>query len=211
MLLLLLLPFVPLSILLFQKRQPEARFRFQAALDDGVKGAAYATSIAYSPDGQTLACAFAIEKGRKVVAGQLQLWTPTEIRFYNSQSGVRRKTIHLASGTVSNLTFSPDSGTLRADCQDGFTRWWDVTSGQVLRQVRQGKLWLLASSPDGRWQIAQRVPKPKSPPYNYVILLLDNKSGKVVHSFIIGERPISAAAFSADSRQFVFWATLTKL
>jgi WD40 repeat protein len=118
MLLLLLLPFVPLSILLFQKRQPEARFRFQAALDDGVKGAAYATSIAYSPDGQTLACAFALRRDGKSWRAN-SVVDATEIRFYNSQSGVRRKTIHLASGTVSNLTFSPDSGTLRADCQDG--------------------------------------------------------------------------------------------
>ncbi|WP_037305631.1 WD40 repeat domain-containing protein [Amycolatopsis orientalis] len=94
------------------------------------------TSIAFSPDGLTLA------SGSDDRA--IRLWTVAD--------GSTKSTLQGHTDMVLALAYSPDGTTLASGSQDGTLRLWDVGSGlQIGRPLESGSgyVWSLAPSPDG--------------------------------------------------------------
>ena len=96
----------------------DASPRARAVLD-GNAGPVW--SVAFSPDGQTLAMA--------IDNGTVKLWDP--------ETGSVRRTLSGHRGPVWSVVFSPDGQTLATGCDDGTARLWDLASGEERRSFQQ--------------------------------------------------------------------------
>ncbi|MEU5427820.1 helix-turn-helix domain-containing protein [Streptomyces olivoreticuli] len=93
-------------------------------------------SVAYSPDGKTLATG-SFDK---------------TVRLWNTAGGELRKTLTGHTGMVNSVAFSPDGRTLATGSSDKTVRIWDATSGE-LRDTLIGHADTVAAvvfSPDGK-------------------------------------------------------------
>jgi WD40 repeat protein len=102
-------------------------------------GYVWYVSIAYAPDGRTVAAADA--------GGRIDLRDPV--------TGTVRATAHAPQLEYGSLAFTPDGKPLAGGHADGAIRSWDAATGaerRVLRLPPKGKalVALLAFSPDGR-------------------------------------------------------------
>jgi WD40 repeat protein len=96
---------------------------------------AQAWSVAFSPDGTTLAAAFE--------DGTVKLWDP--------ESGKERAELRHA-GPVKSVAYAPDGRTLAAGCEDGTATLWDPASGKA-REVMKADgsaVTSVAFAPDGK-------------------------------------------------------------
>ena len=92
-------------------------------------------SLAFSPDGQTLA------SGNKYGA----------IYFWDTVTGDRKNAFDGHTDEVFALAFSPDGQTLASGSSDGTVRLWDVRSGSPLQTLRghTDSVTSVVFSPDG--------------------------------------------------------------
>jgi WD40 repeat protein len=97
-------------------------------------------AVAFSPDGLLLASAGGDESGGDEIA----LWTVA--------TGVRKSTITHRTGTISAMSFSPDSGSLAVGEEEGRIRILDARDGQerVSFAGRPGRVTCLAYTFDGK-------------------------------------------------------------
>jgi WD repeat-containing protein 61 len=115
----------------------------------------FAHSIAFSPDGASLACGAA--DGR--------------VAIFDVASGKVARTLEGHSMPVRDLVFSPDGRTLYTACDDGHAHAYDAHHGSLLDALPGHKSWVLgvAATSDGRglvtvgadaktklWDVAQR-------------------------------------------------------
>ena len=93
-------------------------------------------SVAYSPDGMTLATGCA----------------NGEVRLYHPSDSEPRALLQGHDGGVRSLAFSPDGRTLASGGDDGTIRLWHVPTGQPLLVLRghRGIVFSVCFSPDGR-------------------------------------------------------------
>jgi WD40 repeat protein len=92
------------------------------------------TSVAFSPDGKTLAAA---------AGHDLQLWS--------IEHGTPIRTVRGHSNAVTGVTFSPDGKTLASSSQDHTVRLWSAEDGAQVRSFEDHSDWVtcIAFAPDG--------------------------------------------------------------
>jgi WD40 repeat protein len=101
----------------------------------GKAGRGWVNSLAFSPDGQTLAAA---GQSKTIV-----LWDP-------SKGEIRRQLE--AADSIESVAFSPDGKLLLAGGPAGVLQLWDVAAGKIVRPFDEHKgLRSLAMAPDGKW------------------------------------------------------------
>ena len=97
----------------------------------------YVTSVAFSPDNQTL-----VSGGRQ---GQIKLWTVSDWQL--------RGTLPRAGPTINSLDFAPDGKTL-ADGSSHALNLWSAENGKLIDSLPgyndAGVVWTAAFSNDGR-------------------------------------------------------------
>jgi WD40 repeat protein len=93
-------------------------------------------SVAFSPDGKTLASA-----GKD---GTIKLWEVA--------TGKERATLRGHTNPVSSVAFSPDGKTLASGSRDGRIKLWDAATGMKWTTLKRQRDWLhcVAFSPDGK-------------------------------------------------------------
>ena len=108
------------SIYLFKVPTGDFIRRFRLRLWDG------ATSVAFSPDGKTLACGSAKNYIRTSYNSNIMLWDIGTGRLMHELEGHK--------DIVNSVVFSPDGETLASGSSDGTIRLWNVSTG-TLRQI----------------------------------------------------------------------------
>jgi WD40 repeat protein len=101
-----------------------------------IESNAWVYSLAFSPDGATLASGAA--------DGTVQLW--------RVEDGTLLRTLKGHTNSVESLAFSPDGATLASGSWDGTVRLWQVSDGTSLHTLGERAfypVWGLAFSPDG--------------------------------------------------------------
>lgn len=140
------------------------------------------SSLAFSPDGRTLA------SGSPDNA--IAVWDPKSgqlLRTLNASNGSSLKSTY-------SVAFSPDGRTLAAGSDDKTIKLWDVSSGQLLRTLAGGGdiIYSVAFSPDGRTLASGSDDK--------TIKLWDPVSGQLFRTLADHGEVIYAVAFSPDGR-----------
>ncbi len=140
-----------------------------------------AGSVAFSPDGKTLA-----------VGGYNQ------VRLMNPKTGKVLENLSGAAGLVRSVAFSPDGKWLAAGgglCQQwGEVQIWDVQSDKLLRTLRghHDCIYSVAFSPNGKLLA--------SGSYDKLIKLWDPKTGKELKTLKDHIDAVFAVAFSPDGK-----------
>ena len=135
-------------------------------------------SIAYSPDGQTLACGtlnntillWNVSRWQQITTlkghaarvssvafspnGQILAsgsWDRT-IRFWNPHTGAPLKTLTGHASKTNTLAFSPNGGILASSDGSETIRFWDVDTGELLNTIEMevDTIFSVAFSPDGK-------------------------------------------------------------
>ena len=93
-------------------------------------------SVAFSPDGKTLASAS---------------WNNT-IKLWNMANGKVKTTLKAHQDIVRSMAFSPDGKTLATGSRDKTIKLWDMASGKVKTTIEghQDSVMSVAFSPDGK-------------------------------------------------------------
>ena len=126
--LLLVLLLVPLVFSIYQYNTYQNRHSLP-----GLYGESHSQTLAFAPDGQTLALAH----------DQIQLWPVADRSLARTLDG--------SVGQAESVVFAPDGQTLAAAADDGTIGLWDVSDG-TLRDTLEGhgRVVRLAFAPDGQ-------------------------------------------------------------
>ena len=140
-------------------------------------------SVAFSPDGQTLA---------RAVGVNLTLWDT------NTGEHIRRLLGH--TNTISSVAFSPDGQTLASGdyANTSTVRLWNIDTGKNFRVLKVNTKWVIgiAFSPDGQMLASASGIDGDG----YIIELWDIDTGRLLRTLTEHTNPISSVAFSPDGK-----------
>ena len=150
--------------------------------------------VAFSPDGNVLACATG-SNGR----GEVQLW--------DTAAGQLVTTLPAPTG-ISSLLFSQDGAKLTCAGYFGRVHVWEISPETQPVLVTDIRLyfeswrdsWLTELSPDGRF-LAITIPNWQDEDFS--IQLWDGKTGELLHTLTDHTRSVTSLTFSPDSKTLV--------
>ncbi|GCL41668.1 protein kinase domain-containing protein [Dolichospermum planctonicum] len=177
------------------------------------------SSVAYSPDGQTLASAD--DKTIKlwnVKTGKLlqtlkdhsnQVWSvayspdgqtvasgsrDNTIKLWDVNTGKLLQTLEGHSEGVTSVAYSPDSQTLASASGDKTIKLWDVNTGNLLQTLEghSNWVWSVAYGPDGQTLASGSFDK--------TIKLWNVKTGKLLQTLEGHSRSVNSVAYSPDGK-----------
>ncbi len=145
-----------------------------------------AMSVAFSPDGKSLAAGYGTYSGDQV--GRAKLW--------DVASGKEKKAVTGPKGGVTRLAFRPDGKRL-ALAGSEVVEVWDLETVGKLQDLKGHAKWIycLAYSPDGRWLATGG--------WDNTVKLRDAETGALVLTIFAHEGFVLNLAFSPDSRTLV--------
>jgi WD40 repeat protein len=114
-------------------------------------GSARVHSVAFSPDGKTLASlGWTPEQGSK--ADEYIEKGSAEVRLWDAHTGTLRRTLFRHNRYVFRIAFSRDGNTIATGSSDSTVRLWDVQTGSLKRTLKghTKEVFCLAFSPDGK-------------------------------------------------------------
>jgi len=143
-------------------------------------------SVAFSPDGRTLASG-----GSDYT---IKLWEVASGRELRTLKG---HTIRGYYYDIESVAFSPDGRTLASGSSDGTVSLWEVASGRELRTLGEphyGEVWFVAFSPDGLTLASGGAD------FNYAVKLWDVATGRELRALGEPYKHVTFVAFSPDGR-----------
>jgi serine/threonine protein kinase len=145
-------------------------------------GGGAALSVAFSPDGQTLASGV---RGPTVDIGEVKLWNPWQ-EAPPAVLGRHR-------GQVWSVAYSPDGRLLASGSWDHAVGIWDAGGGLLrVLEGHQGAVWSVAFAPDGLTLASGGEDR--------TVRLWDARTGKQHSSFQGHGSSVASVAFSPDGR-----------
>jgi uncharacterized protein with WD repeat len=162
--------FLPVTALAQANKEPELRINERHGCT--------VHSVAFSPDGKTLASAHN--------DSTIQLWDVKTGRLIRSFTG--------HTGHVPVIVFSPDGKTLAGGSPDQTVKLWDVSSGRFIRAFtgHRDSVYSVAFSPNGKTLA--------SGSHDQTVKLWDVSSGRLIRSFEGHKSFVHAVAFSPDGK-----------
>ncbi|MFM7364044.1 MAG: protein kinase domain-containing protein [Cuspidothrix sp.] len=135
-------------------------------------------SVAYSPDGQTLASG-SVDK---------------TIKLWNVKTGNLLQTLTGHSELVKSVVYSPDGQTLAIGSYDKTIKLWDVKTGKLLQTLEghSNSVRSVAYSPDGQTLASGSDDK--------TIKLWNARTGKLLQTFTGHSRSVGSLAYSPDGQ-----------
>ncbi|TBR57420.1 hypothetical protein B4U84_15530 [Westiellopsis prolifica IICB1] len=134
-------------------------------------------SVAFSPDGKTLA------------SGSYD----STIKIWNVTTGQEITTLKGHSNSVNSVAFSPDGKTLASRSDDGAIKIWNVTTGQEIRTLNgYSGVSSVAFSPDGKTLA--------SGSYGNTMKIWNVATGQEIASLENHYRRVNSVAFSPDGK-----------
>lgn len=137
-------------------------------------------SVAWSPDGETLAVTGAQPTVELLAAASAE---PTTVALYDaSGSSIRAWEAHEAG--VNGVSFSPDGELLATAGDDGTIRLWEAATGSPVRTLTgpEGLVWGLSFSPDGGRVAGLWLEPTETGPYRSSARVWDARTGDLLRT-----------------------------
>jgi COMPASS component SWD3 len=159
----------------------------QMKLERTLKDNSAVNSVAFSPDGKTLACG-----------------TRKGIRLWDGRTGKLKNRWRWRKDWVGALAWSPDGRLLASGSADNLIRIWDVRTGRVLHTLRghSTELSSVAFSPDGLFLASGSSSEVDEDTSGGECKLWDVRTGKLKRTLYKGD-DVPAIAWSPDGQTLV--------
>ncbi len=147
--------------------------------------AEHVDSLAWSPDGRTLASG-----GGSLLSGEVKTW--------DGHTGRLRRRMAGTSEGINAVAFSPNGREIAAGGYDNTVKIWDAGTGKLERTLDgyDGYVETVAFSPDGKQIAAGKDSRPGGE-----FKIWDARTGHLEHAWIRLPYSVDEAAFSPDGKQ----------